>query len=98
MSLGKHRIGLSKKLFDNMDKPKYIQLGYWDKEKSVVIKPCGEDSEYKIEVKAGKYPPRINNKGFIKFMIDNGINIEDKTKKYKAIWDNKDKVGYVKKY
>lgn len=92
MCIGKCRIGLSKKLFEDMDKPKYVQLGYWDKTKSIVIKPCDENSKYKIKIKSGKYPPRINNKGFIGFIINKGIKLEDKARRYKAIWDEENKV------
>lgn len=96
MSIGKCRTGLSKKLFDDMDKPKYIQLGYWDKKKSIVIKPYNEDNEYKIEIKSGKYPPKINNKGFVKFLINKGWKIENRAKRYEAIWNEETKVGYIK--
>lgn len=95
MSIGKGRTGLSKKLFEDMGKPKYLQLGYCGKTKSIIIKPCNEDSEYKVEIKSGKYPPKINNKGFIKFIIGKGVKVEDKAKKYMALWNEEDKIGYI---
>ena len=96
MSIGKCRIGISKKLFDDMDKPKYIQLGYFDKTMSIIIKLCNKNSEYRIEVKSGKYPPKINNRGFIEFLISKGFKIENKAKRYMAVWNEVEKVGYIK--
>jgi len=95
MSIGKNRIGLSKKLFDDMDQPEYVQLGYLDKGKRIIMRPCDINSEYGIKVKSGKYPPKINNKGFIEFLINKGFEVKEKTIKYKAIWDKEEEVYYI---
>lgn len=82
--LSKKRIGLSKKLFNDMSTPNYVKLGYCDKLKSIIIKNCNENDEHRLEIKSGKYPAKINSLGFIVFLISSGVKIENKAKRYMA--------------
>lgn len=83
-----------------MCKPKYVQLGYSNKDKSMAIKPLPslhiENNKYGIKTTlVGINSLRIANRGFIRFLISKGIIIENQAKKFKAIWDRKDKICYV---
>ncbi len=55
---------------------------------------CLIDDECKIKVTGGQ-TPRIVNRGFIRFLISKGITIEDKAKKYIAIWNKEDEICLV---
>ena len=95
ISIVKYRICFSDGLIKEMGRPKYVQLGYSDETKSMVIKPLPdlhiENNEYRIKVTGGK-TPRIVNRGFIRFLISEGIKVEDKAKKYIVIWNEKENI------
>ncbi|MBA7584053.1 hypothetical protein ES708_26005 [subsurface metagenome] len=94
VSIVRYRVSFSDGLIKEMGRPEYVKLGYSDESKSMVIKPCISDDEYKIKVTGGK-TPRILSRGFIRFLISEGIKIEDKAKKYIAIWNEKEKICCV---
>ena len=98
ISIAKYRISFSDGLIKEMGRSKYVQLGYSDEMKSMIIKPLPdlhiENNEYRIKVTGGR-TPRIVNRGFIRFLISEGIKVEDKAKKYIAIWNEKEKICCV---
>ena len=98
ISIAKYRIGFSDGLIKEMGRPKYVQLGYSDEMKSMVIKLLPdlhiENNEYRIKVTGGK-TPRIVNRGFIRYLISKGIKVEDKARKYIAEWNEEDNICLV---
>ncbi len=100
ISLMKYRMGFSSKLVKDMLKPKYVQLGYSDEAVSMAIKPLPslhiEDNEYGIKTTLlSGNTMRVVSRGFIRFLISKGVVIEDKAKRYKAVWREEDKVWCV---
>ena len=94
ISIAKYRIGLSNGLMKEMGKVKWVKLGYSDETKSMVIKPCDPDDEYRLRITGG-IGPRIVNRGFIRYLISKGIQIDDKVRKYIAIWNTEDKICLI---
>ena len=94
ISIVKYRVSFSDGLIKEMGRPEYVKLGYSDESKSMMIKPCISDDEYKIKVTGGK-TPRILSRGFIRFLISKGIEIGDKSRKYIAAWDKEDMICLV---
>jgi hypothetical protein len=98
ISIAKYRIGFSDGLIKEMGRAKYVQLGYSDEMKSMIIKPLPdlhiENNEYRIKVTGGK-TPRIVNRGFIRYLISKGIKVEDKARKYIAIWNEEDNICLI---
>ena len=98
ISITKYRIGLSDGLIKEMGRANYVQLGYSDESKSMIIKPLPdlhiEDNEYRIKVTGGR-TPRIVNRGFIRFLISKGIEIGDKARKYIAMWNEEDRICLI---
>ncbi len=94
VSIVKYRISFSDGLIKEMGRPEYVVLGYSNESKSIVIKPCISDNEYKIKVTGGK-TPRILSRGFIRFLIAKGIEIGNKSRKYIATWNKEDGICLV---
>lgn len=94
VSIVKYRINFSDSLIEEMRRPEYVELGYSDETNLMAIKPCIKDSEYAIKV-TGRRVPKILNRGFIRFLIGKGIQIENKTRKYIAVWNAKDGICIV---
>lgn len=94
VSITRYRICLSEGLIEEMGRPTWVKLGYSDKSRFMLIKECLIDDECKIKVTGGQ-TPRIVNRGFIRFLISKGITIEDKAKKYIAIWNKGDEICLV---
>ena len=94
ISIVKYRIGFSSELIREMERPEYVKVGYSDESKSMAIQHCNKDDEHAIKV-TGKINPRILTRGLIRYLIDKGVPVEGKVTKYKATWNEVDKLCLV---
>jgi len=94
VSIVRYRISFSDGLVEEMGRPSWVKLGYSDESKSMVIKPCLSDDEYKIKVTGGR-TPRILSRGFIRYLISKGIQVGDRARKYIAIWNKEDNICLI---
>lgn len=97
VSIAKYGITFSNSAIDMMGNPEYIMIGYDGKNKIVAIKTCSKDERKGMRLnKLGKnINIRLANRGLMRYLIREGVKIENKAKKYNIKYDKEQKIFYL---
>lgn len=97
ISIAKYGLTFSNSAIDMMGNPEYVMIGYDKNNNVLAIKTCSKDERKGMRLnKLGKnINIRLANRGLISYLIREGVDIENKAKKYNVRYDKEKGIYYL---